>query len=87
MTNSISDAVALVRGLEGLPLALVTAGSYIRSVTVTKYLELYNNSWNGLHETLGIRRDYPGRTIVTTWMTSYDELKRKDINAVKLLQL
>src|SRR5205809_387309 len=87
MTDGVPDAVALVRRLEGLPLALVIAGSYIRSITVTKYLELYNNSWNDLHETMGIRRDYPQRTIVTTWMISYDELKRKDISAVKLLQL
>ncbi|KAH0535996.1 hypothetical protein FGG08_007113 [Glutinoglossum americanum] len=87
MTNSISDAVALVRRLEGLPLALVIAGSYIRSITVTKYLELYNNSWNDLHETLSIRHDYPQRTIVTTWMISYNELKHRDVGAVKLLQL
>ncbi|KAI9855038.1 MAG: hypothetical protein M1813_000582 [Trichoglossum hirsutum] len=81
------DAVALVKRLEGLPLALVIAGSYIRSITVTKYLELYNSSWNDLHETLGVRRDYPQRTIVTTWMISFGELKRKDVSAVKLLQL
>jgi tetratricopeptide (TPR) repeat protein len=87
LTDGISDAVALVRRLDGLPLALVIAGSYIRSTTITKYLELYNNSWNDLHETLGIRRDYPQRTIVTTWMISYNELKRKDAFAIKLLQL
>jgi len=87
MADGILDAVALARRLEGLPLALVIAGSCIRSITITKYLELYNNSWNDLHEILGIRRDYPGQTIVTTWMISYDELKRKDASAVKLLQL
>ena len=87
MTDGVPDAVTLVRRLEGLPLALVIAGSYISSITVTKYLELYNNSWNNLHETMGIRPDYPELTIVTTWMISYDELKRKDVNTVKLLQL
>ncbi|KAI9773562.1 MAG: hypothetical protein M1840_006836 [Geoglossum simile] len=80
------DAVALVKRLEGLPLALVFAGSYIRSTTIAKYLEFYTNSWNDLHETMNIRHDYPRRTIITTWAISYQELKRKDQGAAKLLQ-
>ncbi|KAH0559877.1 hypothetical protein GP486_003607 [Trichoglossum hirsutum] len=36
---------------------------------------------------LGARHDYPKRTILTTWMISYGELKHNDANAVKLLQL
>lgn len=83
----VPDALTLVERLDGLPLALVIAGSYISRTTISKYLEFYNTSWNNLQESLSFLPDYPGRTIITTWKISYDELKRKDDGAAKLLQL
>jgi tetratricopeptide (TPR) repeat protein len=82
-----SDALALVERLDGLPLALVIAGSYISRTAISKYLEFYNTSWNSLQESFSFSPDYPGRTIITTWKISYDELKRKNEGAARLLQL
>ena len=84
--NITSDAVALVERLGRLPLALVFAGSYISKTTIIKYLELYEKSWNELHVIMN-RHDYPERTIVTTGQISFDELKRRNEGAAKLLQL
>jgi len=75
-----------VKRLDGLPLALVFAGSYIRSTSVTKYLELYNTSWRSLHERIPGRPDYTG-TIRTTWSISYNAVTQRNEDAAKLLQL
>ena len=85
--NVTLDAVALVERLGRLPLALVFAGSYISKTTIVKYLELYENSWSELHVIMKNRHDYPERTIVTTWQISFDELKRRNEGAAKLLRL
>jgi tetratricopeptide (TPR) repeat protein len=87
MFDVVSDASTLVERLDGLPLALVIAGSYISRTTISKYLEFYNTSWNSLQESFSFSPDYPGRTIITTWKISYDELGRKNEGAAKLLQL
>ena len=63
------------------------AGSYIYKTTIAKYFELYDRSWKDLHGTMKNRQDYPGRTIVTTWQISFDQLKLKDEGAANLLRL
>ena len=85
--NITLDAVALVERLGRLPLALVFVGSYISKTSITKYLELYSESWKKLHGTMKSRYDYPERTIITTWQISFDELNLKDEGAAKLLRL
>lgn len=86
LLTTAADAVALVERLEGLPLALVFAGSYIRSISVKKYMELYNTSWKSLHERMRGRPDYTG-TILTTWSISYSAVIQRNEDAAKLLQL
>ncbi|KAI9854152.1 MAG: hypothetical protein M1813_001359, partial [Trichoglossum hirsutum] len=84
-----SGELGLVERLDGLPLALVLAGSFLVStgISATKYLELYEKSWNKVNQEEYIRNDYANGTIATTWMISYNELKCKDIGTAKLLQL
>jgi tetratricopeptide (TPR) repeat protein len=66
---------------------LAFAGSYISKTTIVKYLELYDKSWIELHRTMKNRHDYPERTIITTWQISFDEVKLRNEDAAKLLQL
>lgn len=88
-TNNYSEALRLVKRLDGLPLALVLAGSFLASTgtSAAQYLRLYEKSWNDINREVDVLNDYTNGTIQTTWMVSYDELKRKDEGAVKLLQL
>src|SRR5439155_17709890 len=75
--------------LGGLPLAIVLAGSYISrtGISVSKYLQLYSNSWGDLQKGVHSGRHYPNGTIETTWTISYEEIKSTDEVAAKLLQL
>ncbi|KAN0104318.1 Tetratricopeptide repeat domain containing protein [Hyaloscypha variabilis] len=53
-TNKLDpDAIALVKELDGLPLALSTAGAYLEHVTTSfsDYLRLYKESWLKLQTT------------------------------------
>ncbi|CAI7601022.1 unnamed protein product [Penicillium glandicola] len=45
-------AVDIAKQLDGIPLALATAGAYLEQVLVTcdEYLQLYSESWRQLHE-------------------------------------
>ena len=47
------DALYLARRMEGLPLALATAGAYLRHTTISfgEYLEMCEKHWNELRET------------------------------------
>ncbi|KAH0542026.1 hypothetical protein FGG08_003575, partial [Glutinoglossum americanum] len=83
------NELRLVERLDGLPLALVLAGSFLAStgISATKYLELYEKSWDEINEEALVQGDYTNGTIATTWVISYNELKRRDVGAAKLLQL
>lgn len=47
------DAISLAQELDGLPLALATAGAYLDQVTmsISNYLRLYKESWAKLQKT------------------------------------
>src|SRR5579859_7907729 len=83
------DATDLIDRLDGLPLAIVLAGSYISrtGTSVSKYLQLYSQSWRDLQRRVRSLRHYSNGTIETTWTISYEEIKRTDEVAAKLLQL
>lgn len=75
--------------LGGLPLALATAGAYLRhsAWTFEQYLSEYEKRWN-----IGSRRpiflpDYQNRTLYTTWDLSYQRLKADDPEAAEMLKL
>ncbi|KAI9888213.1 MAG: hypothetical protein M1814_001086, partial [Vezdaea aestivalis] len=82
----ISD---LIDTLDGLPLALATAGSYLslESITVNKYLQHYRQSWSNLQQTSPELLSYEDRTLYSTWNISYNHIRHQDEAAVNLLNL
>src|SRR3954471_12070982 len=81
----------LVRRVDGLPLALAQAGSYMQktNVDVGGYLDLYEQKWTALFE--GDHafplKDYPDRSILSTWTLSYDQVRQRHPEASYMLQL
>ena len=78
----------LVERLDGLPLALATAGAYLglTGISVSKYLEHYEKSWLDLHRTSPSLPSYD-QTIYSTWDLSYTYIREEDESAAKLLEL
>ena len=62
------DAIELARRLDGLPLALAMAGTYLRQVSdsFSEYLRPYDNSWDDLGQYNDGLVDYDGRTLYST---------------------
>ncbi|KAF7513171.1 hypothetical protein GJ744_010567 [Endocarpon pusillum] len=83
------DAEKLVKRLDGLPLALTTAGAYLSQTpdSFAEYIQTYENSWADLEETAEDLLDYPGRTLYNTWMVSFKLLQAQDKIVARLLQL
>jgi tetratricopeptide (TPR) repeat protein len=79
----------LARRLDGLPLALATAGTYLRQTpdSCSDYLQLYHNSWDDLDQYSEGLLDYDGRTLYSTWNISYQQIQGRDPSAAKLLRL
>lgn len=79
----------LISQLDGLPLALTTAGAYLNQVSTTlqDYLVYYNNSWLRLLKTTPNLPSYEDRTLYTTWNLSLEHIKSQNQLSVKLLQL
>ena len=75
--------------MDGLPLALAQAGSYMSQTNtdVTGYIKLYHQTWLALLESNKSLREYPNRNILTTWTLSYQEIKKTCPNAAQMLQL
>jgi tetratricopeptide (TPR) repeat protein len=75
--------------LDGLPLALATAGAYLNQVStsLTEYLRLYNESWLKLQKSTPELISYEDRMLYSTWQISYDHIQRQNILSAKLLQL
>ena len=74
--------------LDGLPLALATAGSYLfqTSMTASKYLQHHNTSWLELQRTSPQLLSYEDQTIYTTWNMSYIHIRKADMSVAKLLE-
>ena len=80
----------LLKILDGLPLALIQARTFIRqsAISISEYLKLYEEQWLELMESSQmIPQDYQNTSLLTTWTLSYDAIVRKDRCAAKLLQL
>lgn len=84
-----TDAQRLAHRLDGLPLALATAGVYIgqTSISCTEYLQTYETAWTDLHgfsseELL----EYEGRTLSSTWAISFEQVRKLDADAADLLK-
>ena len=83
------DAVKLAQELDGLPLALATAGAYLdqSAISFSDYLRLYKASWTRLLETSPELSSYEDRTLYSTWQLSFDHVKQRNELSAKLLQL
>jgi hypothetical protein len=83
------DATKLVERLDGLPLALATAGTYLSQTTCSfgGYLDLYNGSWNDLGQYSDGLLDYEDRTLYSTWNLSLQQVRNQDPEATELLRL
>ncbi|KAN0072346.1 hypothetical protein V8E54_009275 [Elaphomyces granulatus] len=83
------DAVKLAKELDGLPLALATAGAYLdqSAISFSDYLRLYKASWMRLLETSPELSSYEDRTLYSTWQLSFDHVKQRNELSAKLLQL
>ena len=89
-TNKIeTTAVELVKELDGLPLALSTAGAYLEHVTTSfsEYLRLYKASWLKLQQTSPQLRSYEDRSLYTTWLVTLDRIEQQNPASAKLLKL
>ncbi|KAF1954406.1 HET-domain-containing protein, partial [Byssothecium circinans] len=84
-----SDAKALVVKLDGLPLALSTAGAYMEHVTTSfaEYLRLYEASWLKLHRTSPRLSSYEDRSLYTTWQVTFDRIRKQNAASAQLLKL
>ncbi|KAL5371686.1 hypothetical protein DPSP01_014087 [Paraphaeosphaeria sporulosa] len=82
-------AKALVVKLDGLPLALSTAGAYLEHVTTSfaEYLRLYEASWLKLQRTSPRLNSYEDRSLYTTWQVTFDRIRKQNAASAQLLKL
>ncbi|KAF1817333.1 hypothetical protein P152DRAFT_15641 [Eremomyces bilateralis CBS 781.70] len=83
------DAIKLVKELDGLPLALATAGAYLDQVMtgLAEYLHLYEESWLKLKENSPKLNSYEDRMLYTTWDISYKHVEQQNRLSAQILQL
>ncbi|KAL3495490.1 hypothetical protein BJX62DRAFT_222676 [Aspergillus germanicus] len=83
------DVIDLESLLDGLSLAIVIAGAFMRQTgtTVKEYLELYQTSWSGLQSQSTPTRHYEQGNMVQTWTITYEEIQKRDPAAAELLLL
>ncbi|QKX60478.1 uncharacterized protein TRUGW13939_07623 [Talaromyces rugulosus] len=84
-----NDIITLMGHLGGLPLAIVIAGTYIRETgtSIREYLQHYQESWHNLQSESRPERHYQHGNILQTWLISYNEIKKRDLDAAKLMLL
>ncbi len=84
---------ALLGLLDGLPLALAQAASYLREtgLDTATYVRLYKEQWDNLMRSDGESGspllDYEQRSIATAWTISLIEIEDRNASAAKLLRL
>lgn len=81
--------IDVVQQLDGLPLALATAGAYLSQVAMSPkdYLAHYRKSWLRLQQTTPELLSYEDRALYTTWDLSFQHIQKQNKSAGKLLQL
>ena len=87
--NIEPDTLQLIKALDGLPLALATAGTYLslESISVTDYFQHYLQSWSELQQTTPELLSYEDRTLYSTWNLSYHHIHQQDEAVANLLHL
>ncbi|WPG99175.1 vegetative incompatibility protein het-e-1 [Acrodontium crateriforme] len=84
------DARKLAQKLDGLPLALATAGAYLHQtpgVSCAEYLQYYETSWARLQEMSPRLMSYEDRMLFSTWQISYDQIAKRSPVSANLLRL
>ncbi|MCJ1281457.1 hypothetical protein MMC26_000776, partial [Xylographa opegraphella] len=83
------SAVELVKELDGLPLALSTAGAYLEHVPIalSDYLGFYKTSWLKLQTTSPQLESYEDRSLYTTWQITFDRIQQQNPASANLLKL
>ncbi|KAI6080132.1 hypothetical protein F4821DRAFT_266190, partial [Hypoxylon rubiginosum] len=83
-------ARTLVQRLDGLPLALATAGAYLKGVpstTFAEYLTSYDASWRQLQESSPQILSYEDRALYSTWNLSFAHIQHQSPASAMLLRL
>jgi tetratricopeptide (TPR) repeat protein len=75
--------------LDGLPLAIATAGTFLeRTATGSEeYLRAYETNWQEVEETTDELIEYEDRTLFTTWNLSLEQIQAQSAGAAKLFQI
>jgi hypothetical protein len=81
-----NESKELLLLLDGLPLAIAQAAAFLRETgsIVSKYLELYTKEWKDLMNDTSLR-SYSNGSIQTTWMVSYEAIKKRNEVAANLI--
>lgn len=66
------DILTLANRLDGLPLAIIIAGAFMRETgtSITEYLQYYQESWSELQLQSNPGRQYQQGNMLETWMIS-----------------
>ncbi|KAI9784312.1 MAG: hypothetical protein M1839_002373 [Geoglossum umbratile] len=83
------DAARLAKELDGFPLALATAGAYLKQTAIafSDYLRLYRKSWAKLQKTSPELSSYEDRTLYSTWQISFERVEQRNLLSAQLLRL
>jgi tetratricopeptide (TPR) repeat protein len=78
----------LAKRLDGLPLAVATAGMYLRQTpdSFAEFLTLYEDSWNELDDNSDGLMKYADRTLYSTWNMSLKRVEAQDPEAAQLVR-
>ncbi|KAJ3486814.1 hypothetical protein NLG97_g6542 [Lecanicillium saksenae] len=82
-----TSAIELAQRLDGLPVALATAGAYLDQVAMScaEYLQLYHESWLQLHQEAPRLPSYD-KMLYSTWGISYGRIQKQSPMAAMLLR-
>jgi hypothetical protein len=83
------DHDILLELLQGQPLALAQAASYLREtgMDVATYVQIYNQQWQKLMGSDNPLTDYDQGSIATTWAVSLNTIECKSTDAMNVLRL
>ncbi|KAK6425187.1 hypothetical protein LTR95_016308 [Oleoguttula sp. CCFEE 5521] len=83
------NAVQFAQNLEGLPLALATAGAYLSQSTTTfaEYLRSWEQSWARLQKHSPASMTYENGTLYFTWQVTFEQIEHRNSLSARLLRL
>ncbi|KAJ0419197.1 hypothetical protein BJY00DRAFT_314265 [Aspergillus carlsbadensis] len=81
--------ITLMNQLDGLSLAIVLAGAFIRETgtSIKEYLQLYQSAWSELQSQAAPKCQCQQDNILETWKITYEEIQKRNPTAATLLLL